>query len=84
MHGLVNLLRFRFIHPKNIDEILHSASRNPSRFVKPDFTSVTACSCGDRQRAGQCLRGLRDLLFHCGRGRGVLVDVNFPAGQPRS
>src|SRR5207237_9678760 len=37
-----------------------------------------------RERAGECLRSLRYLLFHHRCCRRVLADIDLPSGQARS
>ena len=84
MDGLVNLSRLCLIHGENLHQILHLRIAQSFQVREPGFYQGKRLLFGDGQRTCEGLRCLRDFLFDRSRRRCVPVDINFPAGQPRS
>ena len=80
VNGLVNFTRLRFIHGKNIDEVLDRGVAQSFQIREAGFNESERLLLGDRQTGRERLGRLRDLLLDLMRRRRVAVDVNFPTG----
>src|SRR6202048_724141 len=62
VHGVVNLLRFGFLHAQDLDKIFYIGIAQSFQIRKTRFDQGHGLLLGDRQCAGECLCGLRDFL----------------------
>jgi hypothetical protein len=83
MNSLMDFARLRFIHGKNLDQILDRRVAQSFEIGEASFHEQQRLVVRNRERTLQRLRRLRDFLFDRVRRGGVAVDVDFPAGQPR-
>src|SRR6266516_4641086 len=82
-NGIVNFLRFRFVHAKNIYKILHIGIAQSFEIRESGFYEGNRLLLSNWQGGGERLCRLRHFLLDRSRGRSVLVDVDFPTSKPR-